>query len=212
MDKIILKVKDIEHLFGWRDGHKDLVRSGVFPLKAVRIEFIENNYSMTVICNAPHIEFHINVKGQSFGKFEFMHRGDGRCDLVKNKTKLGHDDIESLLSVYYSAMAFMVYGSDDIELAAGDEDAPDGAAVQEIEDKAAPKKSNSAKKKHNGIIYLLRKKQGTTRSRSGRHWKISGEFSVRGHFRHYKSGKTVWIAEYIKGAGKKKDKIYKVGA
>ena len=36
-------------------------------------------------------------------------------------------------------------------------------------------------------------------------------FTVRGHFRHYKSGKTVWIAEYRKGTGRSRGKTYKIG-
>ena len=34
-----------------------------------------------------------------------------------------------------------------------------------------------------------------------RGWKISCEFSVRGHYRHYKSGKTVFIKPFEKGKG-----------
>lgn len=34
-----------------------------------------------------------------------------------------------------------------------------------------------------------------------RGWKISCEFSVRGHYRHYKSGKTIFIKSFEKGKG-----------
>lgn len=44
------------------------------------------------------------------------------------------------------------------------------------------------------------------------HRKPDHEFSVRGHYRHYKSGKVVWIPEHQRcvGKGKERDKIYKV--
>ena len=35
-------------------------------------------------------------------------------------------------------------------------------------------------------------------------------FSVRGHYRHYKSGKVVYVHPYEKNAGKEKDKRNKV--
>ena len=35
-------------------------------------------------------------------------------------------------------------------------------------------------------------------------------WTVRGHIRRYKSGKTVYIKPYVKGKGKKEPKIYKV--
>lgn len=38
-----------------------------------------------------------------------------------------------------------------------------------------------------------------------------GIFTVRGHYRHYKSGKVVWVSEYKKGTGKMRRKTYKVG-
>ena len=45
----------------------------------------------------------------------------------------------------------------------------------------------------------------------GHHASPACSFTVRGHFRHYKSGKTVWIAEYRKGTGRSRDKTYKIG-
>jgi hypothetical protein len=44
---------------------------------------------------------------------------------------------------------------------------------------------------------LMAKKRG---------WKISYEFQVRGHYRHYKSGKVVFIKAFEKGKGLKKKK------
>ena len=32
-------------------------------------------------------------------------------------------------------------------------------------------------------------------------WKISCEFQVRGHYRHYKSGKVVFVKPFEKGKG-----------
>ena len=44
----------------------------------------------------------------------------------------------------------------------------------------------------------------------GSHRSPRGSY-VRGHYRHYKSGKVVWIEEYQKGTGKaEKGKTYKL--
>ena len=48
-------------------------------------------------------------------------------------------------------------------------------------------------RKHNETVYAIH----TTAHRSP-----EGVFSVRGHFRHYKSGKIIWIDEYLKGVDK----------
>jgi hypothetical protein len=38
--------------------------------------------------------------------------------------------------------------------------------------------------------------------------KHTESFGVRGHYRRYKSGKTVWVRPFVKGAGNKNDKEY----
>ena len=40
--------------------------------------------------------------------------------------------------------------------------------------------------------------------------KHTESFGVRGHYRTYKSGKTVWVRPFVKGAGKRDDKEYYV--
>ena len=36
-------------------------------------------------------------------------------------------------------------------------------------------------------------------------------FGVRGHYRHYKDGRRIWVKEYVKGTGTKISKTYKIG-
>ena len=60
--------------------------------------------------------------------------------------------------------------------------------------------------------YILRQDNGVlVAAPKGSHASPKGTFTVRGHYRHYASGKVVWIAEYKKGTGKKKAKTYKIG-
>lgn len=95
-----------------------------------------------------------------------------------------------------------------------------GAASPVIrsEDEPAPRKAHTkgAKKPYKRssaqTTYIIRKVNGTLLAApSGSHASPRGIFTVRGHYRHYKSGKVVWVAEYKKGTGKKKSKTYKVG-
>ena len=211
MDKIILSNKDIAYLLDWRDEHKDLVRRADCPARAIKVELYEAGWMLTGIRDGRDLKLTVNTRGRSFGAIKFRQMLDGTWDLYSNKTKLDHDGIQSVLTVYASSMAFLVYGSDTHELASDEfEVEQDIAPEQNVENKSSskkkPKKSSSS-----GVTYILHQRTHKSGSK-GHHRPISCEFSVRGHFRHYKSGKIVWIAEYRKGAGKKKDKVYRVGA
>lgn len=71
-----------------------------------------------------------------------------------------------------------------------------------------------SKQKADNTVYLFTNRAGkrvlAATCRSGRECKINHAFSVRGHFRTYSSGKTVWIKPFVKGVGNRKDKNYKL--
>ena len=202
MDKIRLSTDDIEFILQWRDEHKDLVRLGMSPLKAVKIICFESGYTITAVREGKLLNFGINQNGKSLGKLVFKTLGNGMCSLVKNTTKLQSEDRQAVLTVYSSAMALLLFGR---------------ATIQQNEDdirEVAPHKpkKTSKKSKRNGYTYILtRNVKEPKLMAKGSHSSPSGTFSVRGHYRHYKSGKVIWIAEFTKGCGKKKDKTYKVG-
>lgn len=80
------------------------------------------------------------------------------------------------------------------------------------------RKTNKATKPKHGqkesITYILSRNKKNEISLKARfsHKKPTESFSVRGHFRHYKNGKVVWINAYIKNKDKRlhKDKTYKL--
>ncbi len=202
MDKIRLSTADIEFILQWRDEHKDLVRLGMSPLKAVKIICFESGYTITAVREGKLLNFGINQNGKSLGKLVFETLGNGMCELVKNTTKLQNEDSQAVLTVYSSAMALLVFGRATIQ--------QDESDVREVVPHK-PKKT-SKKSKRNGYTYILgRSGKEPHLMVKGSHSSPSGMFSVRGHYRHYKSGKVIWITEYTKGCGKKKDKTYKVG-
>ena len=77
--------------------------------------------------------------------------------------------------------------------------------VERIEDKERRQKKDNITK-ISDIIYT----PVESHTRGFRNYtKPTREISVRGHYRHYRSGKTIWIDEYKKNAGKdKKSKKY----
>jgi hypothetical protein len=210
MDKIRLSSADVDFLFKWRDEHIDLVLMATCPKKALKFVFYEKGLSFTSVRNNNEITFVMNYRGISKGKVVLRRMPTGFYSLVTNKTELTEEYIQDLLGIYVAAMAFLVFGSETHELAAEESaEEQDIAPEQETKSKSSSKKN--VKKSSSGVTYILHQRTHKSGSK-GHHRPISCEFSVRGHFRHYKSGKTVWIAEYRKGTGKKKDKVYRVGA
>lgn len=123
---------------------------------------------------------------------------------VKNRMKVSEDDLRSVLTVYCSLMALMVHGRAE---------APAEQMPKVVRESIHKKPTNGCKRKNSPrTTYILKSGNGALMAApKGSHASPSGIFAVWGHYRHYKSGKVVWIAEYRKGTGKKKSKTYKMG-
>jgi len=215
MDKVEITAKEIEQLLKWRDEHVDFVRYHPTPLKAVEIVITDNGYRIKGIREGNDLRLYLNISGRSVGKCEFIRRADGmfatkpgkvRFDQnVLGKNPRAHSEmVQSMLTVYCSLMALMSFSRVDPDKDAKDKPVRQGAVHK--------RSTNGSKKPSKQITYILRSHNGTLYAAPrGSHASPSGVFSVRGHFRHYKDGKIVWIAEYTKGTGKKKSKVYRVG-
>lgn len=206
MDKIELTVEDVEALLKWRDEHKDEVRSHPAPLKAVEIVIPYSGFRIKGIREGDTLRLHLSRNYEQFGNCTFVRRADGMWASTKDRTKgVTKEDLQSALTVYCSLMALMTYGIVESE--------------QELDPNKKQRSGRSKKatkrliaKPVKRITYILRQMNGTLLAvPRGSHASPSGIFTVRGHYRHYKSGKVVWIAEYRKGTGKKKSKTYKIG-
>ncbi len=202
MDKIELTVEDITALLKWRDEHKQEVRSHPAPLKAVEMVFPHNGMRIKGIREGNTLRLHLSRNFEQLGNCTFIRREDGMWTSTKNRTKVGRDDLQSALTVYCTMMALMTYGSREVD-------------PRREEMKRSPRtkaKKSSPRKPVKRTTYILRRVNGTLLvAPRGSHASPSGIFTVRGHYRQYKSGKVVWIAEYRKGTGKKKSKTYKLG-
>lgn len=197
MDTIILMNKDVETLLAWRDQNINYVRQNAAPFKGIMLEFPETNINIKAYNDAGNISFYIRIHGSSAGKISGQQLPGGFFKAKKNTTKLKSDDVQSIITVYTSLMAYICYCK------------PEKAARQQRQTPGDQKAA--AKKKKSGITYLLNSSgRGPALRPRGTHASPAGSFSVRGHYRKYKSGAVVWIAPYIKGKGTPNSKRYKL--
>ena len=197
MDKIILSSNDIITLLKWRDQNKDLVRRNAAPFKGIMLEFPDTHINIKVYTDGGKISFYLYISGNKAGKITGVQLPGGFFKETKNTTELNKDNIQTIITVYSSLMALIVYHKPERETAASHK--------QHQETK---NKRKSGKKGHTYIF--SRSQNGPRIKRRGQHASPSAAFSVRGHYRHYKNGKPVWIKPYNKGTGGKKDKTYKL--
>ena len=201
MDKVELSVKDIEALLNWRDQHQDEVRSHPAPLKAVEIVTPHNGYRIKGIREGDRLRLYLSQNGTQLGNCRFVRQPDGMWASTRNRMQVDRDDLQAVLTVYCSVMALMAYGRREPE--------PREALVPKP--KSSPSK-RPTKRKSKRTTYILRSINGALSAvPRGSHASPRGIFTVRGHYRHYKSGKVVWVSEYKKGTGKQKRKTYKIG-
>ena len=211
MDKVIFKIKDVDALLAWRDNHPDLVRSLPMPLKALEFIFPESGWSFKAIREKEFITFHPALHGKPVGKMKLPVCPGGKLAMVKRDNILKGEDVETIITVYCSTMALMVYG---IGSRVVDTALSPSVSQKPAEAHESVSSGKKGKDTRNSVTYILRAtRDGVAAIPQGSHASPSREFSVRGHFRHYKSGKVVWVDEYRKGTDqkKKKSKRYQLG-
>jgi len=202
MDRIILSSKDVETLLQWRDNNADLVRRNPAPFKGIMLEFPETKIHIKAYNNAGKISFYIWINGSSAGKITGQQLPGGLFKAGKNTTKLKSDDIQSIITVYASLMALIVYHEPE----------PAAAAAAKEPRQERPKKAKTgAQRSKKSVTYIFScSSNGPRIHPRGHHSSPAGVFTVRGHYRHYKNGRSVWIKPYKKGTGGQKNKTYKL--
>ena len=204
MDKVELSREDITALLDWRDAHKDLVRSLPAPLRAIEICFKHNNLRIIGVREDNTLQLRLSNGFDSLGKAKFIISPENVLIHESGQMRITQESFQSVLTVYCSMMALMTYGRlKSVE-------APE---QQKHKSTKTASKKRTRKQSRKRITYILRRDNGAlVAAPKGSHASPHGEFTVRGHYRHYANGKVVWIAEYQKGTGKKKkSKIYKMG-
>ena len=200
MDKIILSSADVETLLKWRDNNIDLVRRNPAPFKGIILEFPETKITVKAINDTGRITFYISINGVRLGKIQGLQLPGAYFHINKDTTSLKPDDVQSVITVYASLMALIVFNNT----------APAPAAKRRTKQPGKTIKGKQHKKSKGKTYILKRRGADPIVTTPGTRAKPGGAFGVRGHYRHYKDGRTVWVKPYTKGSGKEKDKIYKL--
>lgn len=205
MVKIPLTAEQVEKLLAWRDQHKELVRALVIPFPEcsiisengmkIRAEYggIDGFYMFTVTdCNARSVK----------GKFVFDPES---MKVFHESPKLSQEETQTTITVWATVSAYIVNFQPELVEADRKEPKSSGATVHKAIGKAANKASGR-------VVYLkpiVFTHEGENAVKR-KYTPCENAFSVRGHYRHYKSGKVVYIQPYEKNTGKDKDKRNKV--
>lgn len=207
MIKIPLTVNQINDLLKWRDDHKNLVRDLIVPfpeceiisengmkIRSVKDNGSENVYAFTVSDTNAH-----EVRGRF--KYNIISKS-----VEQMFPKLPEEDIQSAITVWASVLAFVLnFHPEVIKKTSNSDEGTNGC-----------KRKEKSTQQKNCIIYLNNVYQYTNsiNSQKRKYTPCETQFSVRGHYRHMKSGKIVYIKPYEKNTGKKKTnqkKILKIG-
>ena len=203
MDKVIISTADVYKLLEWRNAHKDLVRKAVCPFRAIELIFPDTKVSVKGFRYDDELKLQVSRRNKSCGSIWFQILPSGMVLIKTNRSSLSDEEVQDCLTVYMSLMAMVVYAS-------ANEDSEENITT----DKNAVKtQTNKHQKSGVSITYLISKaKRLAQESKEKRERKHPTKaYSVRGHFRHYKSGKVVWIEQHTRCDGKKKSKVYKLG-
>ena len=193
MDKIFLTKADVNKLQQWMNDNGNIVNGDICPLKDVELEF-GDGAGMKLKCyrKDTYTNMYISVDGIAKGRLRVSNDGT----VIQNKLvyELSDIQLEAIYGVYFGLMNYIAKYKPEKVLKAK-------------ESKSVSKHKNS-KKKITNTTYLFSSSFSTPRG--GHHASPSYSFSVRGHYRHLKDGRTIWVKEHIKGTGTRKEHSYRI--
>lgn len=206
--KIPLTGEQVEKLLAWRDQHKELVRALVVPfddccilcengikVSVKRDKTLKSLYAFCVANTKTHdilCRFNVSVPG---------------CLVSEKwigKKLIEYDVFQSGLTIWATVSAYIVNFQPELVERPGDSVGA-AASVHTSIAKAASKAADRVICLR-PIVFISEHESPVKR----KYTPCENAFSVRGHYRHYKSGKVVYVQPYEKNAGKEKDKRSKV--
>jgi hypothetical protein len=223
LDIILLQSnKQMETIINWVKDNNINKNELIIPLNDARIDFLDEGLRVDYSKENNIIHFKTYSTDKNVAIFEFDY--DLKTEEFENINTFAVNELSKfrilnliskdntigkLIYKFISIMYYMVYKKADV------------VEVNKKELKQSNKKKTKRNKKNNKVIinktiykfintdseplnHLLTNE--TTDKRI--YTQPNHSFGVKGHFRHYKNGKTVWVNEYIKGIGKKENKIY----
>lgn len=205
MVKIPLTTEQIKSLLVWRDQHKKLVRALVIPFDdcciisadaGAMVKARKSSESCYVI-TASNTESH-----EIYCKFLF---DCASWKVVEKWGRIKDEFKQNSITVWATVSAYIVNFQPELVEVDQKEPKSNGTTVHKANAKAANKAADR-------VIYLnpITFTHEHENAVKRKYTPCENAFSVRGHYRHYKSGKVVYIQPYEKNAGKEKDKRNKV--
>lgn len=206
MNKIILYTDDLNNLEKYAKEKELLLEVAEPPFKDIELVIYRGvkgniNYkkgraqtiNIKVYNKGTYINFYIAIDGISFGKLRVSNKGM----LLQNKLteKIADKDITMFYAVYFYLMDYIInYKKESL-------------VVKDSNTTVSTHKNS--KKRVTNTTYLFSSSFSTPKG--GHHKSPSYAFSVRGHYRHLKDGRKIWVKEHIKCADKnKKEHLYKL--
>lgn len=232
MDKLYLTFDEAMELYQWGNEKfscEEIIsfyKAKNYPIKSLQIEFeVKNFFRFTddstskIIAKCylkENLQIYLNIdEGNSLGKM---------CLRLEEDADTLQCFKDTLLFLTENTKQFIVYVFTYVEMLMlyGDKIpyTPSKETLNESSKKTSghiQKRANKSKpkSKQDGVTYLIKydREQKPQVLTTGHHLSPSHAFNVRGHFRKYKDGKTIWIEGYEKNgqSRRKKDKIYKLG-
>lgn len=230
-DMIEITKKQLDLIMAWRDKNKDLVRNflpfimnGIIRIKdgssSNEISFMIFKGNEENVYMGMFDYFFIDGNGKNYhlilyagiireGKTFIKESIKGKDYDTFYKKEQESDLMQDINAVFFAVNAYFFHYRED------EEEIP----VKEVKKHGKKKgKSDSKEYKPSSVCYLSTKYRlkGVVRQEKipkTRQWHVD-YWGVRGHLRHYKSGKTIFIAPYMKGKDREnavgKTKVYKV--
>lgn len=197
MARIEISREDCKRLLGWRDSHKEQVRSYVPAFDSSVIVVSDDEEVLHTIIRAEEndrlftVLFRISIGGDFLLKF-LWHRISQKVDVFFSKLpeREKEENIQSVVSIYASIMAYMnekrpvEYVSFNKEI----------LSKKECAKKARSQNNESIVVKNSFPIRKNVNNQPFKRS----YTKPTKAVNVRGFVRHYKNGKVVYIKPFTR--------------
>ena len=190
MNTVLLSWNDVEKILQWAKDNKSLVYQFPEPVKNVYLCIDKWKAKIIRYGNKVKINHWMDNKGKGTQEFKL----GSPITVIQDKTVFHGPDKATMITTYAAIMAYMVYAPKEVMKE---------PSAKAIHSPGGPRKASK------GYTYILHRVT-TKATQGGHHRSPQGVFTVRGHYRHYKNGKTLWIDEYQKGTGEHKDKTYKL--
>lgn len=219
MVKVLITSNQVEQLFKWKEAHTELLYDNNIPFKDIEINCDVNGSKIIYryYYKKPILKVYMynndSKKASLTGKFKVL--ASGKANLIKSDTRSIPKEKEKELftdiySMWKTIMALFKSKGDGFEI--------DRKSYNFNDNSTKTNKVTSTSlqaNKKNTVTYIVdtHNKQGICIKPKGSRNSPHGEFGVRGHYRHYSSGKVVWIKPFLKGKSpksKKKNKTYRL--